>query len=111
MHEQERSRLGESPPEGKQIEILPESLERGFPQFDNFRPNETGPKRGSHPLNERYLTGLGGSHVLLLYSVGVGKSSLVHLICHKEVLSNPAWTVGCTAEVKVRMHGVYQAPL
>ena len=34
--------------------------------------------------------------------VGVGKSSLVHLVCHKEVLPHPTWTVGCTVEVKVR---------
>ena len=26
----------------------------------------------------------------------------MHLICTKEALSNPAWTVGCSLEVKVR---------
>lgn len=37
----------------------------------------------------------------MLFHAGVGKSSLVHLICHKEVLSHSTWTVGCTVEVKV----------
>jgi GTPase SAR1 family protein len=31
----------------------------------------------------------------------VGKSSLVHLICHDKVLSTSPWTIGCKAEVKV----------
>ena len=35
------------------------------------------------------------------YLTGVGKTSLIHLICHREVLSNPSWTVGCNVEVKV----------
>ncbi len=32
---------------------------------------------------------------------GVGKTSLVTLICHGEVLSSQAWTIGCNVEVKV----------
>ena len=32
---------------------------------------------------------------------GVGKTSLVHLICHNEPTSNPNWTIGCSVEVKV----------
>lgn len=32
---------------------------------------------------------------------GVGKTSLVHLICHEESISSPAWTIGCTVEVKL----------
>ena len=31
----------------------------------------------------------------------VGKTSLVHLICHDKVLSTSPWTIGCKAEVKV----------
>ena len=40
-------------------------------------------------------------HCLSLSSAGVGKTSLVHLICHAEVLTNPSSTVGCNVEVKV----------
>jgi len=31
----------------------------------------------------------------------VGKTSLVHLICHDKVLSTSPWTIGCKAEVKM----------
>ncbi|CAK4079019.1 unnamed protein product [Aphanomyces euteiches] len=30
---------------------------------------------------------------------GVGKSCLVHYLCHKTVLTHPKWTIGCTTEV------------
>jgi len=33
--------------------------------------------------------------------IGVGKSSLTHLICHHQPISNPSWTVGCSVEVKL----------
>ena len=39
---------------------------------------------------------------------GVGKTTLVHMICRKEVLSNPAWTAGCSVEVKVRLLWITQ---
>ena len=32
---------------------------------------------------------------------GVGKTSLVHLICQNEPTSNPSWTIGCSVDVKV----------
>jgi GTPase SAR1 family protein len=32
---------------------------------------------------------------------GVGKTSLVHLLCHKEPLLRPEWTVGCSTDVLV----------
>ena len=32
---------------------------------------------------------------------GVGKTSLVNLICHNESLPSPAWTIGCSVETKV----------
>lgn len=32
---------------------------------------------------------------------GVGKSSLTHLICHQQPISNPSWTIGCSVEVKL----------
>ena len=34
--------------------------------------------------------------------IGVGKTSLVHLICHNEPILNPYWTIGAGVEVKVR---------
>ena len=33
--------------------------------------------------------------------LGVGKTSLVHLICHNEPIGNPSWTIGCSTDVKV----------
>ncbi|KAG8535646.1 hypothetical protein GDO81_028080, partial [Engystomops pustulosus] len=32
---------------------------------------------------------------------GVGKSSLVHLLCQNLVLGNPSWTVGCSVDVRL----------
>lgn len=32
---------------------------------------------------------------------GVGKTSLTHLICHQQPISNPSWTIGCSVEVKL----------
>ncbi|MED6268991.1 Rab-like protein 3, partial [Characodon lateralis] len=40
--------------------------------------------------------------VLVLGDSGVGKSSLVHLICQNQVLGNPSWTVGCSVDVRVQ---------
>lgn len=37
----------------------------------------------------------------LFFIAGVGKTSLVHLICHNEPQSNPSATIGCSVEVKV----------
>lgn len=33
--------------------------------------------------------------------VGVGKTSLVHLIANNEPIKSPSWTVGCSVEVKL----------
>ena len=38
--------------------------------------------------------------ILVAGDSGVGKTSLVHLICKEESISNPAWSIGCTVEVK-----------
>ena len=46
------------------------------------------------------MYGVGHVGMVVLTSAGVGKTSLVHLICHKEVFSSPSWTVGCSVEVK-----------
>ncbi|KAK3870490.1 hypothetical protein Pcinc_024283 [Petrolisthes cinctipes] len=39
--------------------------------------------------------------ILVVGDSGVGKSSLVHLMCHGEALSNSSWTIGCSIEVRV----------
>lgn len=39
--------------------------------------------------------------ILVVGDSGVGKTSLVHHICHNESISNPGWTIGCTVEVKL----------
>lgn len=39
--------------------------------------------------------------VLVLGDSGVGKSSLVHLICHGKAISSASWTVGASIEVKL----------
>lgn len=39
--------------------------------------------------------------ILVVGDSGVGKSSLVHLICHSESIQNASWTIGCSVEVKL----------
>uniref|UniRef100_T1IUH3 Rab-like protein 3 n=1 Tax=Strigamia maritima TaxID=126957 RepID=T1IUH3_STRMM len=39
--------------------------------------------------------------IIVVGDSGVGKSSLVHLICHGEHITNPSWTIGCSVEVKL----------
>ncbi|KAH7641104.1 ras-like protein [Dermatophagoides farinae] len=39
--------------------------------------------------------------ILVLGDSGVGKSSLVHLICHSETLARTRWTIGCAIDVKL----------
>jgi len=39
--------------------------------------------------------------ILVVGDSGVGKTSLVHHICHNESISTPGWTIGCTVEVKL----------
>lgn len=38
--------------------------------------------------------------ILVLGDSGVGKSSLIHLICHDSILYSPQWTIGCSIDVK-----------
>lgn len=40
-------------------------------------------------------------NLLIIFLAGVGKSSLVHLLCHNQMLGNPSWTVGCSVDVRV----------
>ncbi|CAG8833458.1 8159_t:CDS:2, partial [Gigaspora margarita] len=35
---------------------------------------------------------------------GVGKTSLVHILCHNEALRHPTWTIGCSVHVKMHTH-------
>ncbi|XP_065907896.1 rab-like protein 3 isoform X2 [Dysidea avara] len=46
--------------------------------------------------------------ILVLGDSGVGKTSLVHILCHDDVLSNPAYTIGCSVEV--RLHDYNKIP-
>ncbi|XP_025097694.1 rab-like protein 3 isoform X2 [Pomacea canaliculata] len=39
--------------------------------------------------------------VLVVGDSGVGKTSVVHLICHNEPCHNPSATIGCSVEVKL----------
>jgi Rab-like protein 3 len=39
--------------------------------------------------------------IVVVGDSGVGKSSLVHLICRNEVLKKTSWTIGASVEVKV----------
>ncbi|KAK7080440.1 Rab-like protein 3 [Halocaridina rubra] len=39
--------------------------------------------------------------ILVVGDSGVGKTSLVHLICHGTALSNSSWTIGCSVEVRI----------
>lgn len=42
--------------------------------------------------------------ILLVGDSGVGKTALLHLICHKKTLSSPSPTIGCQLEVKVLLN-------
>ena len=39
--------------------------------------------------------------ILVVGDSGVGKSSLVHLLCHGEAQGNPSATVGCRTDVRL----------
>jgi len=42
--------------------------------------------------------------ILVLGDSGVGKSSLVHILCNGSVLTNPTWTIGASVEVKLHFY-------
>ncbi|KAF7490340.1 Rab-like protein 3 [Sarcoptes scabiei] len=42
--------------------------------------------------------------ILVLGDSGVGKSSLVHLICHSKAISSTQWTIGCLIDVKLHYY-------
>ncbi|XP_072019254.1 rab-like protein 3 isoform X2 [Amphiura filiformis] len=39
--------------------------------------------------------------ILVVGDSGVGKSSLVQLVCHSQPVLNPGWTIGASVEVKI----------
>lgn len=51
--------------------------------------------------------------IVVIGDSGVGKSSLVHLIAHQQVLKKPSWTIGCSVDVKLHEYKdgtVHQKP-
>ncbi|CAG8578239.1 1768_t:CDS:2 [Funneliformis mosseae] len=42
--------------------------------------------------------------IVVVGDPGVGKTSLVHILCHNEVLRNPSYTIGCAVDVKIHVH-------
>jgi len=44
-------------------------------------------------------TDFGKVRLLVLGDSGAGKTSLVHQLCYRSVLTNPRWTVGCKCDV------------
>ena len=42
--------------------------------------------------------------ILVIGDSGSGKTSMVHKLCHKNVLTNPRWTVGCNVDVKMHTY-------
>lgn len=42
--------------------------------------------------------------ILVLGDSGVGKSSLVHLMCHGSVAASTQWTIGCSIEIKLHQY-------
>ena len=42
--------------------------------------------------------------VLILGDSGVGKSSLLELLCHGQAVGNPQWTIGCSIDVKLHQY-------
>ncbi|CAG0921770.1 unnamed protein product [Notodromas monacha] len=49
------------------------------------------------------MAGLEKVKVLVIGDSGVGKSSLSHLICHGQPITNPSWTIGASLDVKVHV--------
>lgn len=39
--------------------------------------------------------------IIVVGDSGVGKSSLVHALCHGMPINNPSWTIGCSVDVKL----------
>ncbi|XP_057369230.1 rab-like protein 3 isoform X1 [Daphnia carinata] len=39
--------------------------------------------------------------IIVIGDSGVGKTSLIHTLCHGEPIVNPSWTIGCSVDVKL----------
>lgn len=46
-------------------------------------------------------TNIEKAKIVVVGDSGVGKTSLVHLITHHEVLKKSNWTIGCSVDVKL----------
>ncbi|CAJ0625873.1 6953_t:CDS:2 [Entrophospora sp. SA101] len=42
--------------------------------------------------------------IVVVGDSGVGKTSLVHMLCYNEALRYPTWTIGCNVDVKFYTH-------
>ncbi|CAI2180051.1 10016_t:CDS:2 [Funneliformis geosporum] len=42
--------------------------------------------------------------IVVVGDPGVGKTSLVHILCHNEALRHPSYTIGCTVDVKIHVN-------
>uniref|UniRef100_A0A7N5KBE9 Rab-like protein 3 n=1 Tax=Ailuropoda melanoleuca TaxID=9646 RepID=A0A7N5KBE9_AILME len=73
------------------LKVLPSILSSGW---------STTPEQALTPGCSK-MASLDRVKVLVLGDSGVGKSSLVHLLCQNQVLGNPSWTVGCSVDVRV----------
>ena len=56
------------------------------------------------PSNPTPVSNYDCPKILVLGDSGVGKSSLVHILCHNTVLTNPTWTIGASVEVKLHSY-------
>ena len=55
------------------------------------------------------VTGSRSVRIVVVGDSGVGKSSLVHVVCERSILRAPTWTVGCTLNAQLyrpRVRGV-----
>ncbi|MBZ3886430.1 Homogentisate 1,2-dioxygenase [Sciurus carolinensis] len=75
-----------------EIEALPSMSRCDWPRI---------PEQALTPGSCSKMASLDRVKVLVLGDSGVGKSSLVHLLCQNQVLGNPSWTVGCSVDVRV----------
>ncbi|XP_063722933.1 rab-like protein 3 [Symsagittifera roscoffensis] len=61
-------------------------------------------RSGAQPTVGSAVSNYNCLRILVLGDSGVGKSSLVHILCHGTVLTNPTWTIGASVEVKLHFY-------
>ena len=52
-------------------------------------------------MNSNMNTNLDRVKIVVIGDSGVGKTSLVHLMIHQDVLRKPSWTIGSSVDVKL----------